>query len=914
MSEFGSFKLYRGGDMGRVWIFNTATQDVVEIPAAHAQNVRPVWVGNTVYFLSDRDGRRMNIYKYDILSKNIAQVTTYNDYDVKTLFSNGKEIAYEQAGKIFLLDPATGASTHIAVSISEDMPARRAHFAGAEEMIRNINISPTGIRAVMEIRGDIFTLPADKGDIRNITQTTAVNERDPAWSPDGKWIAYFSDESGEYTLKLRDQKAVKEAITIQLDSTGFYYHPVWSPDSKKICYADKSRKLYLVDIAEKKPVLIDYDVYSAFQPQINCSWSKDAKWIAYNKRVDNNLSAIFLYNVQNGKTTQITDARSEANYPAFSKDGKYLFFTASTNFGLNASWLDMSNFEHEVRSNIYAIVLSRKNPSILNPESDEEKVTDEKQPSNTAVAPKTGKRGKDIQADTASNAEVVIDLDNIDQRIVALPIPEKAMSALNATVEGHLYYLTQDYRAQHFTLNDYDIAGRKSEPKLSGIDAYFISNDGKKLMYSAANTYGIVNTADKIKTGDGKLNTAAVKVYVDPQQEWQQMFDEIWRIERDFFYVSNLHGVNVPAIKKKYGLFLPYVAHRDDLNYLFRDMLGELVVGHMFVGAGDYPEAKRISVGLLGADYEVTNGYYQFRKIYSGLNWNPSLTAPLTQPGIRVKEGEYLLAVNGIPLDAKTNIYSLFQNTAGQQTRLTVNNKPAMTGAREETVVPIPNEANLRMMNWVEGNRKKVDELSGGKIAYVYMPNTGEAGYDFFNRYYFSQLNKQGVIVDDRFNGGGSAADYVIDLLSRNIINYFNKRDGKPYPTPGAVIEGPKAMITNSYAASGGDLMPYMFQQKGLGPLVGTTTYGILIGITGYPVLMDGGYVTAPSIAIFGKDGKWIVENEGVHPDIEVENYPKEVIAGHDPQLEKAVEVVMKDIKPATELKEPPAPVRAAEK
>jgi tricorn protease len=916
MSE-GAFKLYRGGDMGKIWIFNNQTHDVEEIPMVHSQNVKPVWIGGTVYFVSDRDNKRMNIFKYTMASKQTEQVTNFDDYDVTSLFSDGKEITFEQAGKIFLLDPASGKYTHVPVRITADIPSARPHYVSGESSIRNVNISPSGIRAVVESHGDIFTVPADKGDIRNITQTPGVHERDPAWSPDGKYIAYFSDEGGEYTLKLRDQKGEKDAVTINLGDADFYYHPVWSPDSKKIAYADKKRKLFIVDIQDKKPVEVDHDENSAFQPQINCSWSSDSRWIAYNKRLDNNLSAIFIWDVTNQKRVQVTDARSEANFPAFSRDGKYLFFTASVNFGLNTSWLDMSNYEHEVRSSIYAVVLSSKNPSLLNPQSDEETVKED----TTKAGPKSqGKKkkekepAKDEKKDDAKDNAVVIDFENILQRIIALPLPPKEYSGLNGTVAGQLFYLTQDFRGENFTLNSFDLDKRKPDVVLSGIDGYMISADGKKMLYVLGGKYLIAGVPGKVPPGEGQLKTGDIKLFVDPQKEWHQMFDEIWRIERDFFYVENLHGINLEAVKKKYSVFLPYVAHRNDLNYLFREMLGELVIGHMFVGGGDYPPDKKENIGLLGADYEINEGHYRINKIYSGLNWNPGLQAPLTQPGIHVKEGEYLVAVNGVPLDATKNIYSLFENTAGLQTRISVNSKPSMDGAHEEIVVPVPNEQQLRLMNWVEGNRKKVDELSGGKIAYVYMPDTGGDGFEFFNRYYFSQLDKQGVIVDERFNGGGSAADYVIDLLSRTVINYFNKRDGKPYSTPGALIDGPKVMITNSYAASGGDLMPYMFQQKKIGKLVGTTTYGILIGITGYPALMDGGFVTAPSIAIFSKDGKWVVENEGVHPDIEVENYPKEVIAGHDPQLERAVEEVLKQVQPKKELKEPAAPVKSVVK
>jgi len=448
---------------------------------------------------------------------------------------------------------------------------------------------------------------------------------------------------------------------------------------------------------------------------------------------------------------------------------------------------------------------------------------------------------------------------------------------------------------------------------MAGILAYIVSSDGKKMLYFTGGSYGIVATGGKPNAGDGALNTGGIKVYVDPEKEWTQMFNEAWRIERDFLYVKNANGANLEALKKKYAVFLPYLAHRSDLNYLFRNMLGELVLGHVFTGGGDFPKTKNVSVGLLGADYEIMNDHYRFKKIYSGQNWNPDLTAPLTQPGIDVKQGQYLLAVNGIPLDAKTNVYSLFQNAAGRQTKITVNDSASMQNAKDFIVIPVTDEAGLRRMDWVESNRKKVDSLSGGRIAYVYLPNTADGGYDYFNRYFFSQLNKDAVIADDRTNMGGYAADYIVDLLGRKTVMYSNQRDNKPFSIPNAVINGPKVMLINSHALSGGDLMPYMFRAKEVGKLVGTTTFGILVGNAGGHGLMDGAYITAPNIGIFGVEEKWIIEQEGVAPDVAVENYPKDLLNGRDAQLEKAIELILKDLKPHKEVNQPADPIRVAD-
>ena len=557
----------------------------------------------------------------------------------------------------------------------------------------------------------------------------------------------------------------------------------------------------------------------------------------------------------------------------------------------------MSSYDNPVRSNIYAIHLSKDAPSILTPESDEE----------TVKTTDTGAKAAPVMP----SKNVRIDFEGIQNRIVALPLPEKNYSGLDTRADGKIFFVQREPGTPQATLMSYDIAKRKADVFVPGVSNYVMTADGKKMLYISNNAYYIVPTATKPNGTDGKLALTDMKVWSDPEKEWKQMFEEVWRIERDFFYVDNLHGADWKQIKTKYEKFLPYVSHREDLSYLFNDMMAELVIGHNYVNQGDYPDALNVNVGLLGADYEMNGGRYRIKKILSGLNWNPGFSAPLTQPGVNVKEGDYILSVNGVPVDEKNNIYSVFQNTAGKQTRIVVNSKPTSEGAREYTVVPVANEGNLRLMNWVEENRKKVDKLSGGRLAYVYLPNTAGDGYTFFNRYYFSQLDKEGVVVDERYNGGGSAADYIIDMLNRQVTNYWKNRDGAVMRTPEAVIDGPMAMVTNGYAGSGGDLLPFLFREKKMGPLVGTTTNGILVGIYNYPVLMDGGSVTAPRLGIFSKDGKWIIENEGVAPDVEVEQMPKDVIAGRDPQLEKAVELVVSKLTPRKEIKAPPPPVRA---
>jgi tricorn protease len=699
---------------------------------------------------------------------------------------------------------------------------------------------------------------------------------------------------------ITDQKGKEEPTAISFKDPSFYHGPYWSPDSKKLVFYDKHLNLYYMRLKDKKPVKIDHDIYANPRPKFTPDWSPDSKWITYTRRLENQLNAVFVYNLETGKKHRITDGMSEATYPTFGKEGKHLFFAASTNYGPNASWLDMTNYPHRVKSSLYAVVLEKGKESPFAPESDEEttKKKDEKEEKN--------KEDKGIN--------VKIDFDNIDQRIVSLPVPPRTYSNLEGNVKGKLLYREKVPDKPGYTLHAFDLEKEKEEVYLEGIRDYEVSSDGNKMIYATlGGNYAITETQCKPKQGNGKLNLSELKIYVNPEKEWKQMFDELWRIERDYFYVENMHGAEWKAVKQKYEKFLPHVGHREDLNYLFAQMMGELVIGHNYVGSGDYPEDESVKSGLLGADYKIDDNHYRIQKIYSGLNWNPSFKAPLTQPGVDVNEGDYILEVDGERLTADINIYSLFQNTVGKQINLKVNDSPSLEGAREVTVVPVESEANLRFMNWVEGNRKKVDEMTDGRVAYVYMPNTGDGGYTFFNRYYFSQLDKEAVIIDERFNGGGSAADYVINLLDREVMNYWGHRDGKVTTTPGAAIFGPKAMIINEYAASGGDLMPFLFKEKDLGKLIGKTTLGILVGIYGYPTLMDGGYMTAPRFGIFSKDREWIIENEGVHPDIEIEMTPKKVINGEDPQLEKAVEVLMEELeeKEQQEIKEPESPVRA---
>ncbi|MGE0552160.1 MAG: PDZ domain-containing protein [Gemmatimonadales bacterium] len=912
------WRSYRGGQNRPIWILDLASYDL-ETPAwSGSRDVDPVWVGSKVYFLSDRDWL-MNVWSYDSGTKQLEQVTRFTDYDIKTMDAGGGAIVFEQAGRIHLLDPATGRHAPVDITVRGDFPWLTPQWKAVDRLIFNAAVSPTGKRVAFEARGDIFTVPAEKGDWRNHTATSGVAERNPAWSPDGKWLSWFSDESGEYRLMIgaADGSGTPRAIT--LPNPTFQFTPAWSPDSKKLLFTDTGLRLWVVDIESGRATHADTDTYMVPERSMNPVWSPDSRWIAYAKRLDSQFHAIYLYDVANGRVHQLTDGMADAIWPAWDPEGKYLYFLASTNFGLNTSWLEMESYERPVTRAVYLAVLEKGKPSPLLPESDEEAVkaadTTKAKPDSTTAKP-----------GAASGVTVTIDFDGLADRIVAVNLAPRDYSMLRAGAGGNLFFLENvpatgpnPGPGAGNVLHRYQLKERKAATFLTGVQAYLLSQDGKKLLYRGPGQAGGWSLVDADKgppqAGSGRLATAGMRALVDPKAEFKQMFDEGWRFQRDFLYVPNMHGADYTRTKAMYAPFIDHVRHRADLVYLQDVLGGEVAVGHSFVFAGDLPDVPQANTGLLGADFEIADNRYRISKILSGESWNPQVRAPLAQPGIDVAVGDYLLAVNGAELLATDNLYRLLESTAGRQTVLTVNGRPTLDGARRVTVVPVPNEAQLRVFDWVEGNRRKVDQLSGGKLAYIYLPNTGGGGYTFFNRYYFAQQGKPGAILDERFNGGGSVADYIVDLVSRDLHGYFNNPvgDRRPFTTPAAGIWGPKVMLINESAGSGGDMLPYMFRRMKIGPLIGTKTWGGLVGIWDTPPLIDGGAMLAPRGGFFDLDGNWAVENEGVAPDIEVEMTPKDVIAGRDPQLERGVREAMRLLaeQPVVFKPEPKPPVRS---
>jgi tricorn protease len=908
-----SWKRYRGGQTTPIYIVRLSDLAREIVPRENSNDRHPVWFGDTVYFLSDRNGA-VTLFAYDTKTKNVKEVLENKGLDFKSLSAGPDALVYEQFGGIYLFDPASGKSKKVGIRIAGDLPATRPHYEKVGDKIQNAAISPTGARAVFEARGEILTVPGEKGDIRNLTRTAAVAERDPAWSPDGKSIAYFSDESGEYALHIAEQAGSKTVKKINLGNPpSYFYSPLWSPDSKKITLTDKRLNLWYLDVEKGTPVKVTTDRYDDPTSGFSETWSPDSKWLTYAKLLENHLRAVFVYSVETGKESQITDGISDARYPVFDKGGKSLFFAVSTDVGLSAGWLDLSSFQHPVLRNVYAVVLKKGDPSPVEPQSDEEKAADEKKDAaggdKGKEADKNKEAAKSKEGDKTKEGEkkeeavkVTIDLEGIGQRIVSLPIKAANYVSLDTGKAGTLF-LSETVDVPRFgdpppvTVSKFDLPTRKTEPFVSGISGFAVSANGEKVLYHLGPGWFITGTAVVVKPGDGALKLDEMEVYVDPRAEWNQMYHEVWRIERDFLYDPQHHGLDINAAEKKYAPYLKSLAGRGDLNYLFDEMLGEITIGHMFIGGGDVPKPPEVKGGLLGADYKIENGRYRFSRIYNGENWNPDLRAPLTQPGVDVKPGEYLLEVEGREVRPPTEVYSFFENTAGKQIKIKVGPNAEGKDAREVTVVPLPSEFALRNRAWEEDSRRKVDELSGGKLAYVHVPDTAVGGWLNFNRFYFAQVGKQGAVIDERYNHGGEVADYIIDMLKRPLRNCAISREGEAFCSPLAQIYGPKTMVINEMSGSGGDALPWMFRQDKIGPLVGTRTWGGLVGIYGYPPLLDGGFVTAPRVAIYGLHGEWEVENHGIAPDIEVENDPASVAAGHDRQLEKAVEVTLESLK-----------------
>jgi len=927
-----AWKRYRGGATRPIWIADLVDSHIeLKIPRENSNDFNPMWVGDTIYFLSDRNGT-VTLFAYDIKLRQVKEIVRNGGLDIKSASATSDAIVYEQFGSLHVLDLKSGTDRTLDIRPVGNSAQMRPHFKRLEPtQIRFADLSPTGALAVFGVRGELLTVPAKRGDVSNVTNTTDVVERDPAWSPDGKSIAYFSDESGEYALHVRDLSGLRKIRKFDLgEPPSFFYSPIWSPDSSKIAYTDKRLNYWYVDLETKTPVRVDTDLYLDPAYSLQLAWSPDGRWLVYTKQLRSHWHAVFVYSLEQRRSYQLTDGMSDALHVAFDKGGQYLYFTASTDMALRGSWLDMSSFQRPVTRRVYVILLQKATPS---PQfSDGE----------AQVGAETSAKGARFDLGQEKTAKgtihedhiVRIDFEGIMQRTLALPIPARNYYDLVVGKPGTVFLVEGPAVAPaafHLDIptnvHEFDLSTGDTVQILDGVTSFFysfngpdtssfhVSSDGTMMLYAKQNKWFIAPTdrpgRGSPQTGQlSQLNVDAMEVYIDPRAEWKHLFDQVWRDMRDFFYDPGLHGIDLAAIKKKYEPYLQNISTRDDLNYLFEEMLGNVTVSHMAVGEGDVSEGADRKVGLLGADYSVENGLYRFARIYPGDTWSPdsdlnpelltrlgasrATVAPLTTPTVNVQVGSYLLAVNGREVRPPADIYSFFEDTAGKQVILKVGPKPDGSGSRDVTVVPIEDETSLRNFAWIENNRRKVDELSGGRVAYVYVPNTGSEGYRSFNRYYFAQVGKEAAIIDERYNGGGKMADYMIEVLRRPLLAYWNMREGQDITTPIEAIFGPKVMIINEIAGSGGDFLPWAFRKAQIGPLIGKRTWGGLVGVQSLPEdLLDNSELLTPNLAFYSPDGTWDIENHGVPPDIEVEEDPKADREGHDPQLEKAIEVIM---------------------
>jgi len=897
---YGQWKHYRGGTYTQIWIFSTKTKEIIKVPQpkGHCNDTDPFWIKNKIFFRSDRNGE-FNLFSYHTKTKKIEQLTNHKDFPILNVNAGGGSIIYEQAGRLVLFNPSNNKITPLNIEIYTDLKEVRERYSKNPRFIRSSDISPSGARAVFGYRGEIVTVPAKKGDTRNLTNSVSAHDQFPAWSPDGKSIAYFSDKSGEYQLIITSQDGKGSVKSYNIHGAGFYTNITWSPDSKKVCFTDNARNIFWMDI--KTGIINKVDSEPFYSPgaygTATGKWSHDSNWITYHMNNASKMSQVYAYSLKTKKSRLISDGLSDASEPVFNQDGKYLFFFVSTDAGPIKHWFEMSNSDKRMSTSIYLATLQNDTLSPFAKESDEE----------------TGeKEEKKSDKKKEKKPEFKIDFMNMEKRIIALPIPTGNYFNLQTSKDGNIFYLELNPEKRISTLHRFNLKKRKDEILGGNIRDYKLSKDGKKMLIRFSNGWAILPTG-KIKSGKGMLKTDGISVKVDPKAEWSQIYREAWRINRDYFYDPNMHGANWKSLYKKYSRFLPHLSCRQDLNRLIRWLCSELSVGHHFGGGGEFIDnSKFIPGGLLGADYKIVNNRYQFKKVYGGLNWNPRLRSPLTEPGINVKAGEFLLKVNGKTLKYPDNIFKYFETTAGKIVELTIGSDSKGTKTRLVKVVPVRSEYSIRNRDWVEKNLAYVTKKTDGRVAYVYVPNTTNMGHTYFKRYFYPQSNREAIIVDERFNGGGKIADYYIGMLGKKYNCSWAYRYGKDQHSPSSSILGPKVLLINEMAGSGGDLFPWMWRQAGLGKMIGTRTWGGLVGILGFPTLMDGGYISAPNVGFWTEKDGFAIENTGVKPDIKVEQTPKLMIEGKDPQLDRAIAEIMRALKknPPKKHKRPPFPIR----
>lgn len=891
--EFRTWKRYQGGQAQDVWIYDLTDDTAQVLTDFKGTDNQPMWVGETIYFTSDRGGK-LNLWAQDLAGGEARQVTQHETYDVLWPSAGPRRIVYENGGTIYLFDPAAGTSQRVPIRVYGDFPGRLPYFKNVKDSIESVELSPTGKRALITARGDVFTVPAGEGQVRNLTASSGIRERDATWSPDGRWIAYWSDRSGEYELYLRAHDGSGEERRVTTDADIWSFPPMWSPDSEKLAFGDKSQRLRWLDVETGDITDVDRGERNDITTY---TWSPDSRWLAYVKAAESQLASIWVHSLATGESTPLTDGFTNDYAPVFDPEGRYLYFLSDRDFNLTFSGFEF-NYLYTDPTRVYVGLLTDDAPALLRPDNEEEQPGDGE-----------GGNGEE-NGGGGDDGEVRIQVEGFSDRVRAIPGSPGSYRALTATADGPLYLEGQGPETR---LKRFNLKTEKEEVILEGISQYGVSADGKKVIYRHRGDVGVADLKPGAKAGDGLLDLDRLQVRIDPTAEWAQMYVDAWRILRDWFYDPGMHGLDWEGIRDRYGEMLPHLAHRADLDYLLGEMGGEVGAGHVYVQPGDQPEVERVDGGLLGAEIAAhPSGAFRIAKILSGENWHESFRSPLTEPGVDVEEGDFILAVNGRSTQGVDNFYRLLENEGGQVVTLRVNDRPEEEGAREVRVRTTTSETDLRYLDWVESRRRRVEEASGGRIGYIHLPNTAVDGNRELFKTFYPQATKDALIIDVRYNQGGFIPDRMIELLNRPLLNYWAQRGLEMVTTPGFGHQGPKAALINGYAGSGGDAFPYYFKKLGMGPLIGTRTWGGLIGVSGSPSLIDGGQVTVPTFRFVDTEGLWAVEGEGVAPDIEVVDRPDLVAQGQDPSLDRAVELLLEELaaNPPQEVEEPTPPGR----
>ncbi|MBK6344354.1 MAG: PD40 domain-containing protein [Bacteroidales bacterium] len=895
--EFRTWKRYKGGRATNLWIYDLAGNTSEQITDFAGTDQCPTWYGDNIYYASDRD-LRLNIYRYNTKSKQTEQLTFHKDFDVMWPSGENGQLVYENGGFIYKLNLATGVSEKIIVNLNFDNPNLVPYFKNVKDDINSFTVSPTGKRALFDARGDIFSVPAENGVIENLTQSQGIREIYPAWSPDGKYISYFSDATGEYEIYLLDNKKGAKARQLTSKSAAWKYEAEWSPDSRYMLYSDRTLKLWLLDVQTG----IQKEVTKGANSEIRAyGFSPDSKWITYQKEGSNEQAAVWVYNIADSKNYQITDNSFDDVSPVFSKDGNYIFFASNRDFNLAFSSFEF-NYLYNKATRIYAVVLKADGPKLTKDKNDVEEVKDAVKTDEPKKEKKAKPDAKEEKKD--EGVKVVIDMEGIADRIIALPMEAGDYFGL-AAVDGGLLYVSNGKMMR------YSIEDEKAEEIIDKAFNYAVSADGKMVLYNAGGDYGICKIAPGQKPGTGKLDLDRMEMKIDPRKEWNQIYADGWRIFRDYFYVSNLHGVDWAGLKERYGAIVPFVGHRADLDYILSEIVAESNTGHSYVDWGDFKQVKRVEGGLLGAELvaDEAAGRYRIAKIYDSENWNPERRCPLSEQGVNVKEGDFLISINGREITLKDNPYEFLENLAERKVEISVNTSGEAAGARSCLIEPVKSELDLMYLDWVNERRALVDKLSGGKIGYIHVPNTAVEGNRELHRGLYAYHDKEALIIDDRYNGGGFIPDRMADLLDRKTLSYWHQNNLLPGRAPAIAHDGPKAMLINGYSSSGGDAFPYYFKKLGLGKLIGTRTWGGLVGISGNARLVDGGNISVPRFGIFDENSEWMIEGIGVYPDVEVIDRPEQLAKDIDPCIEKAVEMLLKELETNPVKKvNPPAP------